>query len=89
MRRTAAPFRYVIPSNASIASLVDRTGSRTARALFRASVSMTCSMPAIWPIVAPKVGFHWSTIFASAHVAKPSFSQMSFHHFIVTRSPNH
>ena len=50
---------------------------------------MTCSMPAICPIVAPKLGFHWSTIFASAQVAKPSLSQMSFHHFIVTRSPNH
>ncbi len=34
-------------------------------------------------------GFHASIGFCDMNVAKPSFSQMSFHHFIVTRSPNH
>ena len=34
-------------------------------------------------------GFHASSGLFDIHVAKPSFSQMLFHHFIVTMSPNH
>src|SRR6266568_7954540 len=34
-------------------------------------------------------GCHASSGLSDMKVAKPSLSQMSFHHFIVTRSPNH
>ena len=34
-------------------------------------------------------GFHAANGLLAIQVAKPSFSQMSSHHFIVTRSPNH
>ena len=34
-------------------------------------------------------GFHAASGLLAAQVAKPSFSQMSSHHFIVTRLPNH
>ena len=36
----------------------------------------------------PHSGFHWAMILPAIQVAKPSFSQMSSHHCIVTRSPN-
>src|SRR5208337_3056367 len=34
-------------------------------------------------------GFHCATGCGVIQVAKPSLSQMSSHHFMVTRSPNH
>lgn len=34
-------------------------------------------------------GCRWSVARVSVKVAKLSFSQMSFHHFMVTRLPNH
>ena len=89
MRRTAAPFAYAIPSNSSLISAgvfafvriarVDASASRRSASWFALTSSSSECQP----------GFHALSGLVSIQFAKPSFSQMSSHHCIVTRSPNH
>src|SRR3546814_6238418 len=59
------------------------------RVVVRASVSKAVDRARPKPTQRSHSGRNASVTFSSMKVAKASFSQMPFHHFIVTRSPNH
>ena len=81
---TAAPFWYVIPSNALTMSSSPSIGCRMRRAVTSESWSIApVRDPARWTAQLHS-GFQRSTIFEPIHVANASLSQMSFHHAVVT-----
>src|SRR5438552_17892169 len=89
MRRTAAPFVYVMASNRSEASsalfasteigCVDASASRLNAPAFCATKSRQ----------KPHSGLSAAVAFSPTKLANDSFSQRSVHHFIVTRSHHH
>ncbi len=89
MRRTLAPFWYVRTSNMPWASSGEPTGYSTGRVEWSASVAMARSRSIPKETQRCQSGRKASTQRSSINVAKASFNQMPFHHFIVTRSPNH
>ncbi len=78
-----------MPSKTSLISSGVLTGMRIARVACCESVASAPSVSAASSSSTFHSGFHVADGFFSTQVAKPSFSQMSSHHFIVTRSPNH
>ena len=55
----------------------------------KASSAIACSRSPTWSMSPPQSGWKcWVVLFA-IQLAKPSFSQRSSHHAMVTRSPNH
>jgi len=66
-----------------------RTGLRIRRTLASASSAITPALAATAWTRARVCGRHSSTILSLIQLANASFSHRSFHHTIVTRSPNH
>jgi hypothetical protein len=66
-----------------------RTGCRMRRAVASESSPITCDFAARACRRAPVAGRHASIVSSAMKLANASFSQMSSHHAIVTRSPNH
>ena len=60
-----------------------------ARVLASVSSPIACCSSSATFISIFQSGRHAASGLLAAQVAKPSFSQMSSHHFIVTRLPNH
>ena len=78
-----------MPSKALAMSSFDSMGCRTRRALTKASFSI-----APWEAFSSEIfmfhsGWYSLTILFAIQEAKPSFSQISSHQAVVTRSPNH
>ena len=71
------------------ASSGDSTWNSIGRVASRASVSMAIVRDRANSTHRCQSGRHASVAFISMKVAKASLSQMPFHHFIVTRFPNH
>ena len=71
------------------ASAGDTTGNSTGRVVASASVSNATERLRLKSTQRSHSGRKASVTFISMNVAKASLSQMPFHHFIVTRSPNH
>ena len=61
-----------------------RIGRRTGCEEARLSAPMALLRRPAFSSSPPHSGFHWATILPAIQVAKPSFSQMSSHHFMVT-----
>ena len=89
MRTTDAPFWYVRTSNIPSASSGASTANSTGRVERMPSVFMAAARPVEKLTQRSHSGRKLSTASSSMNVAKASLSQMPFHHFIVTRSPNH
>ena len=71
------------------ASAGDTTGYSIGRVAASASVSKAAERDSPKSTQRRHSGRNASVQVISMNVAKASFSQMPFHHFIVTRSPNH
>ncbi len=65
------------------------TANSTGRVLVRPSVARAAPRPMPKVVHTSQSGRKASTVSSSMKVAKASFSQIPFHHFMVTRSPNH
>ena len=70
-------------------SCVERIGSRTRRAAARASARIAVCFDSTRYQPLRFSGWSRSMVLLASQVAKASFSQMSSHHGIVTRFPNH
>ena len=78
-----------MPSNISLISSGVFASARIVRVTFCASRFIAPFMSLATCSSMCHSGFHASSGLFSIQVAKPSFNQMLFHHFIVTMSPNH
>ncbi len=76
-------------SNALLTSSCDTTGCRTCRVDGSRSTSIAWRRRSSAVSRVCHAGMKRSTVLAAIHVANDSFSHTSFHHSIVTRSPNH
>ena len=79
------PFRRGAVDTAALGGLAEALIGREVRALYPCG----CTGEATSLTRVFHSGFHSATSFCSIHVAKASLSQMSSHHGMVTRSPNH
>jgi hypothetical protein len=79
----------VTPSKALAMSSFDAIGWRMRRALATLSPSSACERLEARSIDTPQAGSKRSVVFSPSQLAKDSLSQVSSHHAIVTRSPNH
>jgi hypothetical protein len=70
-------------------SLFEVMGWRILRAEVRVSAAMALERSSTRSTAAFQAGFQSSMALGPAQLAKASFSQMSSHQAVVTRSPNH
>ncbi len=89
MRSSEPPFWYVSTSNMPSQSAGASTGNSTVRVLASESVSKAALRSRLNVVQRCQSGRNAAQQAISMKVAKASFSQMPFHHRIVTRSPNH
>ncbi len=89
MRSSAPPFWYVSTSNMPSQSAGERTSYSTGRVLASESVSNAAERSSPNSVQRSQSGRKASHAAISMNVANASFSQIPFHHRIVTRSPNH
>src|SRR5580698_8414901 len=89
MRSTDAPLLYVMPSNELRMSFSFSIGWRILRAVTSESARSALRRICTSARSPCQLGSNFATILVSIQFAKPSLSQMSSHHAVVTRSPNH
>src|SRR5207237_7929857 len=89
MRRTAAPFVYVMASKRSDASSAFFASTEMGCVDARASRLKALAFWATKSRQKPHSGFSAAGAFSPTKLANDSLSQRSVHHFIVTGAPHH